>query len=507
VSDQNRRHAVSVASRAVRRRLPIVVLCLLIVPAAAVGVSLVQDKEYKATASLLFRQPKIDEVVADGTIFADVSDPNRFAVTYLELIGLDSVERRTAQRVGLTPRKVADSITISPEGQSDVAGVSATASSPSGAARLANAYANTFVRMREDADHSLIRRNIQLLRRRFEQLPPDQRTGLDGGILQDRLQRLELLDDVELGGVQIVDAATAPSVPASPKPARSGLIGLALGALIGIVVALVLERLDRRLKRPGDMEAAFGRPVLAQVPDSAAFLLPAGSGTAVTNADAGALKSLFTKVRYYGQGESVSSVLIASSARREGRTTIASNLAALSAGLGLSVLLLEADFDNPCLANVLELPGERGLVELLAGEATFEQVVQRVDARALGHVREDGGAVDVVVAGRASRESINLINEKRMRRLLARGQEQYDVAVIDSAAGSECEDFIPLAKMVRAVVLVGRLGFVQRQDAHALSEQLREIGVQPAGVVANGVPVDKNDRSRPESAPQLVAAK
>jgi polysaccharide biosynthesis transport protein len=342
-----------------------VLACILIVPAVAVGIALLQNKEYRSTASLLFRQPKIDEVVANGTIFADISDPNRFSVTNLRLIGLDSVARRTAPQVGRTPREVADAITITPKGQSDVAGVTATAASASGAARLANAYADTYIGMREDADHALIRTNIALLQRKLESLPPKQQTSLEAGIIHDRLNRLKLLDRVKLGGVQVVDRASPPSSPASPKPIRTGLIGLGLGALLGLALAVFLERRDRRLKRLDDVEAAFGRPILAQIPKSPALVVDAAAGTAMSDADADALKRLLMKARHSGPRESVSSALLASSARGEGRTTIAWNLAAVATASGLSVLLLEADLQNPTLAEALELPREPGLVQLL----------------------------------------------------------------------------------------------------------------------------------------------
>jgi succinoglycan biosynthesis transport protein ExoP len=506
VSDQGSTRAGAAAvMRAIRRRLPVVLACLVIVPAVAVGISLRQDKEYEATTSLLFRQPKIDEVVADGTIFADIGDPNRFAVTNLQLIGLDAVARRTAARLGLTRRKVAASITILPEGESDVAAVTATASSPSGAARLANAYADTYIRMREDADHSLIRQNIALLRREFDQLPAAQRTTPAGDIIQDRINRLKLLDGVKLGGVQVVDAATPPSSPAAPKPARNGLIGLALAALLGLGLALVLERLDRRLRRPEDVEAAFDLPILAHVPASDALLPEATNGAPLDDGDAEALKGLRTKVRHSGPRENVSSVLVASAARAEGRTTIAWDLAAISAGLGLSVLLLEADLQNPRLAEALDMPGARGLAQVLAGDVAFEQPLQRSDARVLARFGNGGGTVDVLVAGSPSGDSIDLIDGKRMRDLLPRLQERYDLVVIDSPAASDAKDFLPLAKMVAAVIVVARPGVLPREAARALSKQLREIGVRPLGVVLNCVAPPKDVR-RAEPAPDLVAA-
>jgi Mrp family chromosome partitioning ATPase/capsular polysaccharide biosynthesis protein len=475
------------AVRALRSRVWVVLACLVIVPTAAVVVSLAKDREYKATASLLFRQPKIDEVVAAGSLFAETSDPNRFAVTNLELIKLDAVASRAAQRLGLNEREVSKSIKISPKGQSDVAGVTATASSPRDAARLANTYAAAYIAMRERSDHSLIRTNSGLLQREFDQLPPQDKAGEAGRIILDRINRLKLLDGVKLGGIQLVDAARPPSSPAAPKPLRSSLIGLAVGALLGLGLALLLERRDRRLKLPEDITAAFGRPVLARIPASDSLSPTSSNRLPIDDSEAEPLKVLRTKLRHSGPGEDASSVLVASAVRGEGRTTIAWNLAAISADLELSVLLIEADLHHPILAEALALPGDRGLAQVLAGEASLDELVQPVDA-VLAATRADARrSVDVLVAGPVVGSSLDLVDSDRMRDLLASAHEHYDLVVIDSPAVSEAEDFLPLAKMVRAVILVSRPGAATREAAESLSEQLREMGVKPVGVVLNAL--------------------
>jgi succinoglycan biosynthesis transport protein ExoP len=475
------------AVRALRRRLWVVLACLVIVPAAAGAVSLAKDKEYKATASLLFRQPKIDEVVAAGTVFADISDPNRFAVTNLELMKLDAVASRAAERLGLNAREVSKSIKISPKGQSDVAGVTATASRPGDAARRANTYADAYIAMRERSDHSLIRTNIALLQREFDQLPRQDKEGEAGGIIQDRINRLELLDEVKLGGIQLVDAARPPSSPAAPRPLRSSLIGLALGALLGLGLALLLEQRDRRLKLPEDITAAFGRPVLARIPASDSLSPTSSKELPIDDSEAEPLKVLRTKLRHSAPGEDASSVLVASAVRGEGRTTIAWNLGVISADLELSVLLIEADLHHPILAEALALLGDRGLAQVLAGEASFDELVQPVDVVLAKTSSDPRGRLDVLVSGSGIGSSLDLVDSHRMRDLLASVHEHYDLVVIDSPAVSEAEDFLPLAKMVRAVIVVSRPGAATREAAESLSEQFREMGVKPVGVVLNAV--------------------
>ena len=119
--------------------------CTLLVPAVALAVSLAQEKQYTATASLLFRDPALDEKLFGSTFIQQSGDPAREAATNLRLVSLDVVAARTARALGgrLDTGDVADAVDVTAEGQSDVASVSATDPSPRFAARIANTFAET----------------------------------------------------------------------------------------------------------------------------------------------------------------------------------------------------------------------------------------------------------------------------------------------------------------------------------------------------------------------------
>jgi Mrp family chromosome partitioning ATPase len=95
---------------------------------------------------------------------------------------------------------------------------------------------------------------------------------------------------------------------------------------------------------------------------------------------------------------------------------------------------------------------------VLAGEASFDELVQPVDVVPAETGSDARGRVDVLVAGPVIGSSLDLVDSDRMRDLLASVHEHYDLVVIDSPAVSEAEDFLPLATMVRAVIVVSRPG-------------------------------------------------
>src|SRR6478752_3759523 len=171
--------ALSPRLAVLRRHLRVVLICALLTPAAALGFSLVQQKEYLATASLLFRDPGLDQKVFGSTFQQPTQDPTRQAATNVRLVSLDIVADRTARALGRswTRERVSRKIDVVGEGQSDVVSVKATDHSPAVAARLANTFALQYIAIRRDADRSKFREAEALVARQLQALTPAERVG------------------------------------------------------------------------------------------------------------------------------------------------------------------------------------------------------------------------------------------------------------------------------------------------------------------------------------------
>src|SRR5215211_184191 len=200
---------VQSAWRALRRRIRVVLICLVLCPAAAIAFSLLQMKEYSATASLLFRDPQFDQQVFGSSYVESYKDPTREAATNVELVSLDEVADKTAKRVrrGFTGKSVLDAVEIKPEGQSDVVSLTATSRSPQLAAKLARAFAGEFVRFRRDADRAKIREAQALVRRdirRSRGTPRSRRS------LSERLDQLGVLASLQTGNAEVVQQPEVP---------------------------------------------------------------------------------------------------------------------------------------------------------------------------------------------------------------------------------------------------------------------------------------------------------
>jgi polysaccharide biosynthesis transport protein len=466
--------------RTLRRRAWLIFLCVVIAAGAAVAFSLTQEKKYTAEASLLFRDPGIDKNLFQSNA-ADTTDAQRQAATNLRLVSLPDVAERTSKRLGGHPTEseIERNVSVSSEGQSDIVAIKATDKDPATAATVANTFAGEFIASRREADQAVIRRAQQVVRNRLSDVSaPDRRT------LQSRADDLKILAALQTGKAELVQLATAPSSPSSPKSRRNAVIGGFLGFLLGIALAFLFDRLDRRLKDPAELEETYRMPVLGAVPEIKALR----NGTRrkengyLPGPEWETFRKLRAKLRYFNVDRSVRSVLVTSAAPEEGKTTVATNLALAAAIAGQSkVLLLEADLRRPGLATKLDLAPIPGLAELLTHNIVTAEATQQFTVP--WSTRPT--SLDVIVAGEIPPNPSELLESRRMSELLATLNSTYDLVIIDTPPVSVVADAMPLVRHVDGVIVVSWIGHSTRDAALHVRHELESLKAPTLGVVIN----------------------
>ena len=455
----------------------------------ALAFSLREQKMYSATAELLFRDAQLDQKLFGSTALPPSTDPAREAATNVNLVGLEAISQRTASTLGgiMTPAFVSGEISVSPQGQSNIVEVTARDHRPSFAARLANTYAQQFIAFRRDADRAKIAGAQQLVQTQLTHLSTEGQAGSASGIsLQSRAEELGILASLQTGNAELVQPAETPSSPSSPQTKRNAALGFLVGLLFGIGAALLLDRLDRRIKGPAELEAIYRLPVLSDVPESAG-LGTGDAGATQLPVVAEAFGMLRARLRYFNIDREVRSLMVTSAEPGEGKTTVAKNLAIAAASTGSSrVLLLEADLRRPRLAATLRLNHAPGLAETLSQGVGLEDVVQSL-ALAAGVGAFTEKTLDVIVAGNNPPNPVELLESDKMGPLLDRLTAIYDLVVIDTPPAGLVADVIPLMKRVGGIVIVSSVGVSSRDAAAHFRDQLAQLGAPVLGVVANRV--------------------
>ena len=163
-----------------RRRKWLILQALVIVPAAALILSLSQSKEYRATASLLFTTSTASAPIQGSD--PGVVDPSRQAATNDQLVGLPAIAQETATRLhgSISASDIAGSVSVEPGGESDIARITATTSSPSLSAKMADAYGEAFIAFRRKSNQLRLQRAIRVLEHNLAALSPAERAGSGG---------------------------------------------------------------------------------------------------------------------------------------------------------------------------------------------------------------------------------------------------------------------------------------------------------------------------------------
>jgi capsular exopolysaccharide synthesis family protein len=480
-----------------RRRAGWIVLCFVIAAGAAYGFSKHQTKKYTATASLVFNNNQLGQQVA-GLPVASSSNQLAQQNTNLKLVQLGDMAAKTAGLLGqgLTKEKVSADLSVSAQGESNIVNVAAMATSPVLAAGIANTYTEQFVTEQQNSNHAYYASALRLVNKQLAALSPKERAGTAGLALQNRAQSLGVLTELRNGNVQVAQAATVPTSPSSPKVSRNTVLGAVLGLLLGIGIAFLLERFDRRIREPKDLEAVYGLPLLGVVPESAALARSARrkseSGGVIPPSEAEAFHLIRAHLRYFNVDKELRTLLVASAAPGDGKTTVARHLASAAARMGGRVLLLEADLRRPTLAQQLDISSGPGVSDVLIGAVLMNDAIQSV---ALGQASGEGSSgrtLDVLVAGAALPPNPGeLIESRAMEVLLDRVRSAYDLVVIDTPPLTAVSDAFPLLGKVDGVIIVGRVGRNRRDVAERLHQTLAGAGAPLLGVIANGFKVTR----------------
>lgn len=473
-----------------RRRWWVILLSTVLVGGASFALSERQTKEYTATAAVLFEDSQLNQQ-ASGLQIVNTSpteDPRIMATNVQLLTQQSGVAETTARSLGhgLTAADVTQAISVSEQGQTNVANVSATHPDPKLAAQIANTFVSQFIASQRAQQQGFVAQALSLVERQVAALSHQQLAGTTGQALLDRAESLRILAKLQDGGAQLVTPAKTPASPSSPQVRRNTALGLFLGLLLGLTVAFLLERFDRRMKSPEDLEETYQLPLLAAVPQNKSYAL-APQPSATSHADTEVFRLLRTYLRYFNVDRELRSLLVVSAAPGDGKTTIARNLAQAAQETGTKALLLEADLRRPTLAQHYGVSTAPGLSELLVGSTDARDAIRAIPIATRVNGKTSQVALDVLVAGHPPPNPAELLESKAMQDLLAWAAEHYELVLIDTPPIAVVSDAMPLLGKVDGVVLVSQLGKNTRDAAAFLRDRLLGVNAPLLGVVANGV--------------------
>jgi len=482
------RHYLHVVAR---RKWPIL-LALVLVPATAVYLSTRQQKLYQATAEVLLSSQNLAAALT-GTQDPNLSQPaDRTAQTQADLARVPAVAARTlrAARVqGRTPGDLLAHSSVAAKPNSNLLDFQVTDPSPVVAKRLTTEYARQFTAFRRELDTASVLRARREVQARLAQLEKsgDHQSPLYVSLV-DKDQQLGTLEALQTSNAFLVRRADG-AVQIQPRPFRAGILGLALGLILGLGLAFLWEALDTRVRSAEEVAQRLDLPLLARLAAPARRLRKEHRLVMLTEPkahDAEAIRMLRTNLDFVNLDRQAKTIMVTSAVATEGKSTTAANLAIALARAGRRVVLVDLDLRRPFLDHFFDLAGRPGLTNVVLGHASLEDALARIaipepdtnGSKAGGNgSNRVSGFLSVLPSGPVPPNPGEFATSHVLADLLDRLAGEADTVLIDTPPILQVGDAMAVAPQVDGILVICRLSTANR---HMLDELRRALTAAPA---------------------------
>ncbi|MCD6500389.1 MAG: polysaccharide biosynthesis tyrosine autokinase [Deltaproteobacteria bacterium] len=301
-----------------------------------------------------------------------------------------------------------------------------------------------------------------------------------------RLKETDLAKELRTNNLRLVDGALVPAAPFSPKVTVNLAIGFALGLILGVGLAFLLHFMDNTVKDETDIEQLLKVPFLGWLPS---FKQPVGEGPSdelyvfrnPKSTAAEACRSIRTNLLFMSPEKPLKTLLVTSAGPREGKTTVAVQLAEIMAMGGEKTLLVDTDMRRPRVHKALGMSNDRGVTMAIVGDKELDDLVKSTELPNLF----------VLPRGPSSPTPAELLQSASFNDLVARLAEKFDRVIFDSPPVHAVTDPIILSKHVDGTLLVVKSGVTIKQMALSTLKQLRDVDARVLGCILNDVRPDK----------------
>ena len=300
--------------------------------------------------------------------------------------------------------------------------------------------------------------------------------------LQKNYDEARLAEESAVPDARILDHAVVPQDPVRNTAPRVIFLGFAASLALGLCGAVVLDRIDPKVRYPDQVSRGLGIPILGAVPHLRNLPRGGRGGGARVPDDVNevveALRGVCLNLVYAHGGRAPLLVTITSPGAGDGKSFISANLAHTFADGGHRTLLIDADIRRGVLHRRLSVRRRPGLSDFLRGEAQLDAIVQATQFPALS----------LIGCGTRAYNAPELLGSPAMTSLVNGLRSGYDVVLIDSPPLAAGVDPLILSTLTGTLALVLRTGYSHRDVAAAKLEVLQRLPVRMLGAVLNDVP-------------------
>jgi polysaccharide biosynthesis transport protein len=488
--------------RVLQRRKWLVLGLTVLVTATSVALSLGESRVFRGTAQVLLNRSDLAATATGAAVDPTLGeDPARFATTQAALARSAAVATLALRNAHESQRSVGDFLlnsTVTPNPNADLLVITVDDLDARKAQTLANAYADAYARYKLQLDTTALQRARTELNTRIGALKAqgDQQSALYRSLVnsEQQLHTMQLLQSEDT-----VFTHNGVGVQVKPTPKRNAALGIGFGLLLGLAAAFISEALDKRIKSEDEIERELALPLLARIPEPPRRLREKLELTMIAEPmgiHAEAVWRLATNIEFMNPDGASQVIMITSSVPREGKSTTIANLAVALARSGRRVALVDLDLRQPTLASLFDIHRRVGLTDVVMRRQSLDQAL--IQIRLPGAAGQSGGPVDssasdkgwlvVLPTGPLPPTPSEFVGtDALVRRVLDPLREQFDYVLIDAPPMGIVGDAAKLSLHVDSLLVVARLGVVDRSGLLDFKRQLTASPATPSGFVMTGV--------------------
>lgn len=302
--------------------------------------------------------------------------------------------------------------------------------------------------------------------------------------LMKRIKEQNIAERGQTVNLLIVEKAESPKKPARPRKLLNLVLGIFLGMVGGIGMALFIEYIDHTVKSPEETEIKVGAPVFGTIPF--ANLKGQNIESIVMNEPLSAFSENYKAIRasllLSSAERPPKRILITSSGPGEGKTVTSINLGMAITQAGHSVLLIDCDLRKPRVHTVFKLNNAKGLSTYLAGASDMDIV-------------QDGPMPNfsIVPSGPIPPNPSELLSSPRLREMINALNDTYDFILCDSPPLLSVADSLSISRILDGTLIVARAGATTYEDLKKGIKSLASVNAHLLGIIINAIDVRKSD--------------
>ncbi|MBD3400176.1 MAG: polysaccharide biosynthesis tyrosine autokinase [Candidatus Coatesbacteria bacterium] len=309
-------------------------------------------------------------------------------------------------------------------------------------------------------------------------------------MLLERYEEARINESMETGDARILDQALVPRAPVSPNHTSDILIGLLIGIVVGVGLAVIIELNDTTLKTAEETSQLLGIRSVGVIPKIADSERPPEPYKPLLLSHprspvAESYRILRTNLQYFSVDRKLELITVTSPSKGDGKTTLSSNLGLSFAQQGLSTLLVDTDLRKAELQKYFSVPTTPGITELILGDREDDECIRPT------------GIDDLYLlpAGHLPPNPSELLASKRCRRLVERLRQRFDRIVMDTSPVLAVTDPAILSTLADGAILVLQSESTEADAAREAVAHLRKARANILGFVLNKVDLTRTYKS------------